>query len=94
MVMLTDSDLDYFNMEDFQRHGQLFKPASRQPCDSLSIQFKQICIEFLFITVHSMGINVNPDRKRFRYSDVDTGYVPRGIPNFNKSVLRNNRDLI
>ena len=86
MVMLSDSDLDYFNTEDFQRHGQLFKPASRQPCDSLSIQFKQICIESLFITVHSMGINVNPDRKRFRYSDVDTGYVPRGIPNFNKSV--------
>ena len=94
MVMLTDSDLDYFNTEDFQRHGQLFKPASRQPCDSLSIQIKQICIEFLFITVHIIGINVNPDRKRFRYSDVDTGYVPRGILNFNKSVLRNNRDLI
>ena len=37
--------------------------------DSLSIQIKQICNEIGF---NIMGSNVNPDKKRFRYSDVNT----------------------
>ena len=28
-----------------------------------------------FLTVHIIGINVNPDLKRFRYSGVDTAFV-------------------
>ena len=40
------------------------------PSDSLSIQIKRIYIEIVF-NVHIMGNNVNPDRKRFRYSGVD-----------------------
>ena len=37
----------------------------------LSIQIKRICIEIV-LTVHIIGINVHPDRKRFRHSGVDT----------------------
>ena len=39
--------------------------------DSLSITIKRICFEIV-LTVQSMEINVNPDRKRFRYLGGDT----------------------
>ena len=50
-----------------------FKPELRlplrQPFDSTYMHQNR------FLTVHIMDINVNPDRKMFRYSGVDTAIV-------------------
>ena len=49
----------------------ILNPKRDYPSNRLSIQIEHICIEIVFLTVHIMDINMDSDRKRFRYSGVD-----------------------
>ena len=69
-------------------------PNRDYPYYSLSIQIiKNGSASKSFLTVHFMDINLNPDRKRFRYPGVETASMSKQST-FCVDQLRNHRPLI
>ena len=70
----TVTDPDYFNTDGFPKDGQFFK--TRIDITHLTVFRSRLngSASNSFLTVRTMGINVNPDRTRFRHSGVDTAY--------------------
>ena len=71
------------NTDDFPWHGQLF--LIRIKTTHLTAFWSRLngSASVSFLIVHTLGINVNTDQKRFRYSGVDKAYIALSIPFWN-----------
>ena len=71
------------NTDDFPWHGKLF--LIRIKTTHLTAFWSRLngSASVSFLIVHTLGINVNTDQKRFRYSGVDKAYIALPMPFWN-----------